>query len=107
MVRRRGEMAPGLPLSQQDPHPGLRFGKAAQLFLILPYLQPRPKGWGGLGGGDGAPGEPGETDPCGGRTVKCGESLPGPQVCPLCFRLRFVPRTEGSIGAGQAGETHV
>lgn len=39
-------MAPGLPLSQQDPHPGLWFGKAAQLFLILSYSQPRPKGWG-------------------------------------------------------------
>lgn len=56
MERRRGEMAPGLPLSQQDPHPGLWFGKAAQLFLILSYLQPRPRGW-----GTEAPGEPRET----------------------------------------------
>lgn len=46
MERRRREMAPGLPLSQQDPHPGLWFGKAAQLFLILSFSQLRPKGWG-------------------------------------------------------------
>ena len=51
MGRRKGgkakaRNAPGLPLSQQDPHPGLWFGKAAQLFLILSYSQPRPKGWG-------------------------------------------------------------
>lgn len=54
-----------------------------------------------------APGEPGETKPCRGRTVKGGECLPSPQVCLLCFRLRFVHRTQGIIGAGQAGESHV
>lgn len=103
MEKRRGEMAPGLPLSQQDPHPGLWFGKAAQLFLILSYSQPRPKGW-----RTEAPGEPGETKSCRGRAVKGGESLSGPQVCPLCFGLRsLVHGPEGSIGAWQAGGSHV
>lgn len=59
METRRGEMAPGLPLSPQDHHPGLWFGKAAQLFLILSYSQPRPRGW-----GTEAPAEPGETRSC-------------------------------------------
>uniref|UniRef100_F6ZFX9 Protein Wnt n=1 Tax=Equus caballus TaxID=9796 RepID=F6ZFX9_HORSE len=75
--RRRREMALGLPFSQQDPHPGLWFGKAAQLFLILSYSQPRPRGW-----RTEAPGKPGETKFCRARAVKGGESASGPQVCP-------------------------
>lgn len=70
-------MALGLPFSQQDPHPGLWFGKAAQLFLILSYSQPRPRGW-----RTEAPGKPGETKFCRARAVKGGESASGPQVCP-------------------------
>lgn len=46
--RRKGDGEKWLRVfhSQQDPHPGLCFGKAAQLFLILSCLQPRPRGWG-------------------------------------------------------------
>lgn len=45
-------MAPGLPLSPARLPPRPLFGKAAQLFLILPYSQPRPMGWGDRGTGE-------------------------------------------------------
>lgn len=44
MVRRRGEMAPGLPLSQQDPHPGLWFGESRPAVSDSSILAAPPEG---------------------------------------------------------------
>lgn len=99
MGRRRREKAPGLPPSQQDPHPGLWCGKTSQLFLILSYSQPRPRGW--------------RTEAQRGSGERLSSAEPGRKGrgvrrCPLNVGSRFPVRKEKHPGrAGRAGRSQV